>query len=180
MKKIDAADFLKAFKEKAVKDKKALLTVLIGILGMVLILVSSFTESAPERAQAQEIAGETEEQLKKELEGLLSSVGGAGRVKVMLTFESSEEKIYASDTDESNENRSGSENQHKIKSEHIIIKAESGEQGLLIKDVYPRVRGVAVVCDGAANAHIKGQIISIVSALFDINSTKISVAEMAD
>ena len=97
----------------------------------------------------------------------------------MITFDASDENVYAKDTDEEFENNESSPIEQRMKSEYIIIKGSDGEEGLKIKNVYPTVRGVAVVCDGANDPNVKGQIVSVVSALFDINSTRISVAEMA-
>ena len=97
----------------------------------------------------------------------------------MITYDTSDENVYAKDMDEEFENKENAPVEQRIKSEYIIINGSDGEAGLKIKNVYPTVRGVAVVCDGANDPNVKGQIVSVVSALFDINSTRISVAEMA-
>ena len=46
----------------------------------------------------------------------------------------------------------------------------------MIKEIYPEIRGIAVVCDGGNNPVIKEQLVSILSALFGINTNRISVA----
>ncbi len=164
-------------KDKIFQNKKLLLIVSAGILGMLLIMFSSYGSDEP--AKVPEKNEDIEVQMTNELTKLLQKVDGAGRVEVMLTFESSQEKIYAYDTDEDVESENNKSEERKTKSEHIIIKNESGEDGLKVKDIYPQIRGVAVICDGGADPAIKGQIIAMVSALFNINSTKISVAKMA-
>ena len=59
------------------------------------------------------------------------------------------------------------------------IENDEDENGLLTKSVYPHVCGVAIVCDGAGDSVIKQRIIETVCALFDINSTNISVVRKA-
>jgi stage III sporulation protein AG len=41
--------------------------------------------------------------------------------------------------------------------------------------ITPKVRGVAVICDGGADAVVKQKIIEVVSRVLGINSTRISV-----
>lgn len=121
----------------------------------------------------------SQQQLQKELTDFLENISGAGEVEVMITYESSTENVYACDTDENSDIATDSKEERNSKSEHIIIKNGDGESGLTVKEIYPKVRGVAVICDGGNDPVVKGQIISMISALFDINSTKISVAAKA-
>ena len=44
-----------------------------------------------------------------------------------------------------------------------------------IKSVYPEIKGVAVVCEGASDPVVREQIVSVITALFDISSKNISV-----
>ncbi|MCM1364064.1 MAG: hypothetical protein NC122_03230 [Faecalibacterium sp.] len=167
-----------ACKTKIFADKKLFIIILVGVLGMLILLFSELGES---EAHVQPIVEkDIEMQMTEELTDILEKISGAGRVKVMLTFESSQESVFASDTDENVDSEIDGGEERKTKSEHIIIKSDNGEEGLKVKDIYPKIRGVAVVCDGGSNSVVKGQIISMISALFNINSTKISVAAMAD
>ena len=165
--------------EKLKGDKKALFIIGIGLLVMVLVLTVDFKPFEKKEGVANETV-DFEKELEDELCGILSQIKNAGRVKVMITFESSREKVFARDTDENVESRESLSNTRKTKNQYIIVENGNSETGLELKDIYPRVRGVAVVCDGAGNPVIKEQIVSAVSALFNIKSTNISVAEMAD
>ncbi len=120
----------------------------------------------------------TNEELTMQLVELLEKIEGAGQVSAMITFESSEEYVYAYDYSEDYDQDDDSSS-NKYESQYIIINDDSNETGLIIKSIYPTVRGVAIVCDGADNAVVKSRIISTVSALFDISQTKISVAQVA-
>lgn len=164
--------------DKKTKFKIYVSTLILCLIAVVLTSLGPFSGSDPQTAVSEkETVNDTE--LAEQLTELLSKIEGAGRVKVMITYEASDEKVYAKDTDEEIDNSPESSAGQRIKSEYIIIKGSDGEGGLKIKSVFPTIRGVAVVCDGGNDPKVKGQIVSAVSALFDINSTRISIAEMA-
>ena len=170
---------LKNLFEKIKSDKKAIVIIAIGALVMFSVLIIDFPDKSNEKIETA-YTEDYEHELEDKLCKLISNIDKAGKVKVMLTFESTKESVYAYDRDESIENKSGENSGKKIKNEYIIVKRDGDEGGLQIKDVYPKVKGAAIVCEGADDPIIKGQIISVVSALFDIKSTNISVAKMAD
>ena len=159
---------LTEFIVKLKKDKKTALIIFTAILGMLLILFSGTPTEKNEKASE----SKTEEMIEWEekLQKLLSSVEGAGRVKVMITYETSDEEVFAYNKDESFR-----ENEEKFSSDYILVENNGSETGLKLKTVYPEVKGVAVVCDGADDPVTKEQIISVISALFDISTKNISV-----
>lgn len=159
---------LTEFIVKLKKDKKTALIIFTAILGMLLILFSGTPAEKNETASE----SKTEEMIEWEekLQKLLSSVEGAGRVKVMITYETSDEEVFAYNKDESFR-----ENEEKFSSDYILVENNGSETGLKLKTVYPEVKGVAVVCDGADDPVTKEQIISVISALFDISTKNISV-----
>ena len=154
---------------KLKEDKKTALIIFAAVLGMLLILLSGPTEENSAEKVIDEEKFEIE-QCEEKLQKLLSSVEGAGRVKVMITYETSDENVFAYNKDESYR-----ENEQKFSSDYILVKNGGNETGLKLKTVYPEVKGVAVVCDGANNPVTKEQIISVISALFDISTKNISV-----
>ncbi len=171
-------------KEKLVQklktDKKLLLIVAVGVLGMALIF---FSEIKPETkkdntALITNASVSYEETVEKKLKDLIESIDGAGKAQVMVVFESSKESVFAKDLDEDTENGEKTDSK-KTKSKYIIIEKSGEENGLLTKNVYPSVSGVAIVCDGAGDSVIKQRIVETVSALFDINSKNISVVRKA-
>lgn len=159
---------LTEFIVKLKKDKKTALIIFTAILGMLLILFSGTPAEKTKKASE----SKTEEMIEWEekLQKLLSSVEGAGRVRVMITYETSDEEVFAYNKDESFR-----ENEEKFSSDYILVENNGSETGLKLKTVYPEVKGVAVVCDGADDPVTKEQIISVISALFDISTKNISV-----
>ena len=162
---------------KLKKDKKALLTLAVGIGGMLLILLSEIPVS--EASQQKNVSQQAENfsrELEEETEKLISKIKGAGRVSVMLTYESSEERVWAMDKEE----KIQSDGESDIDERYIIIDADEGETGLALKVIYPRVRGVAVVCSGGADPAVQSEIKGLLTALFDIGSNRISIAPRAE
>ncbi len=158
-------------------DKKTMAVLIVALAGMLLIMLSETGENDNKDNtsdnNSQYVMSENE--LCQELENLIENINGAGKAKVMITFEASAETVYAADSQE----KTTKDGEKDINSEYIIIDSSGGETGMKLKIISPEVKGVAVVCRGAKNSVIKEQIISLVSALFDISSNKISVAEMA-
>lgn len=158
------------------QNKKPLLFLFVGFLGMLLITIS---EILPER---EEITYETpyyeiyeqEKLLETRLEDAISKIEGAGKTDVTITFESSKKYCYAENSyEDSNESETSAEN------ELVIIEGNNGEEAILIKTNEAKIRGVLVVCEGGNDTLLKEKIIVSVSALLNIPSNKVNVAKMA-
>lgn len=161
---------ISTFLEKLRKDKKTIFIIMIGFLGMVLILFSP-NDSEKKRAVDQvETVNYNSDNIQDEVEAMIESIKGAGKTKVYITYESDSEHVYAMNIDEKSD---GSDLHYK--SEYIIT---DDENGLILKVIYPKVRGVAVICEGGGDPLVKEKIYSVISALFDISTNKISVTDM--
>lgn len=162
--------------EKLKKDKKLLLTVAAGILGIVFIVISEFIpKSSYKKAETGEQNKNTvssyEETLEKRLESIISSVDGAGRVQVMVTLDTSEQTQYAKDEKENS--KSGDKSSEKSYEKKYVLTDD--DSGVVLKTTEPEVRGVIVVCDGGDNAAVKNGITSAVRAALSVDSNKITV-----
>ncbi len=159
---------------KFAEDKKSLFIIVLGLFGIVLIGFSGGSEKEILSSDSNNYSDSNYiEDYEKQLESLISEVKGAGKVKVMITYESGYETVYAKDISEQSE-----DGRTKFSSEIIIVDSGSDENGVTVKEIYPTVRGVAVVCQGGGNLAVKAEIISIIKSLFNINSNCISVTEM--
>lgn len=167
---------LKKLISKLKSDKKLLVVLILGFTGMLLVILSG-TESEADAQSSVKNANSivSEKQLADEVEKFVSNIKNAGKSKVVLTFESYEETVYALNSDEKTQ-KDGSYNQNR---EYVIIDSGNTETGLELKINSPKIRGVAVLCEGGDNPIVKEQIISAISVLFDISSNKVSVAVMA-
>lgn len=162
------------FFERFKKDKKTVLIVSVALMGFILIFLS---ELIPDNKNTEQ--NKYEQNLfvgsssKSNLEEIISKVQGVGKVSVMVTYEGSEENIYAI-----NESEQVNENDVKTNEEYLVIDKGSVEEGLLLKKIYPRVAGVAVVCEGGGNPAVKNEITNMLKALYSISSTNINISEM--
>lgn len=159
-------------------DRKKLIILIVALLGIILIVISSFedkTVSDEEETQLQTDFSESDytAALEKRLEETVSSLYGAGRSRVMVTLECDYETVYARDGSYSKDEASSDE-----KSEYIIIDSEQQEDGLVLKTVTPRVRGVAVLCEGGNDPYVCEQVSQMLSALLDLGSNSISVSKI--
>ena len=83
----------------------------------------------------------------------------------MITLESGEERIYATDT------QTGRDQSQQT---HVLL-----EDGTALEEtIYlPTVCGVAVVCDGGGDVGVEARITTLVSALLDVPSNRICVEQ---
>ena len=164
--------------ERFKSDKKAVLIVAMGVLGMLLVLFSDLGDNKDSVGTKTETATDiySETELALSVEKFISNIDGAGKTKVMITYECFEETVYIYDKDE----KTHSSEEVDISNQYIIIDSGDKEDGLKAKTLAPKIRGVAIVCQGGNNPVTKEMIITSISALLDISSNKISVAPMAN
>lgn len=128
----------------------------------------------------EEYAAYLEEKLKK----MLESVRGVGEVEVMITLESSEERIVEKDM---TAERSQTEEQDSAGGTRTVNSSNTGYQTVyqegsqgspfVVKTITPKVEGVLVVAEGAGKGNMTGEITQVVQALFGVEAHKVKVLE---
>lgn len=104
--------------------------------------------------------------LEDKLEGILSQVKGAGNVSVLVTLGSGFEYVYA--TEETvKENSSGSTTTNTI----ILV---SGKP-VLVKEIYPEIKGVLVSASGADNVSVRLNLVTAIQTVVDIANEDILI-----
>lgn len=130
--------------------------------------------------------GDTDRYIKimeNRLKSVLSKVEGVGDANVMITLETSSEKVTLKDIPRSSEiTNETAENgtvrqQTNSRSEESTIYTEEGKGKVpyVVKEIEPRIMGVVVVSDGGDNPTVKKEIIEAVQVLFGIELHKIKV-----
>ena len=171
------SDELKKQLSKLKVDKKALFIIGIGLFGMMLIMLSDTDKDKIDTLSTDSTLSVcSENELARSVEEFIGTIHGAGKTKVMITYECYEETVYIYDKDE----RIRNDGETDIANEHIILDTGEDEEGLKSKIIAPKIRGVAVVCQGGNDPVTKEMIITALSSLLDISSNKISVAPMAN
>ncbi|WP_346663605.1 stage III sporulation protein AG [uncultured Merdimonas sp.] len=133
-------------------------------------------DSAEESAQIRDLEGR--------LSRILSQVEGAGQVSVMITLESSAEKVIEKDSSSAEEsvNESDSQGGERItrnssREETTVYTAGEGQEEVpyVRKELSPGIRGVLVVATGGGNSAVKQELADAVEALFGIEAHKIRI-----
>lgn len=119
--------------------------VLLGCVGVVLLLLTG--RSSDEKSTA-ETPQQYAVRLEQQLEGLLASVEGVGKCRVMVTVHNDVEYLYA-----------------------------TGHDGI-VTEIQPTVRGVVVVCDGGAQESVCRRVTEAVTTALGITSGRVCVEKL--
>lgn len=121
------------------------------------------------------------------LEEILSSMDGAGKVKVMLTIETSGEMVLEKDVVKHREGTTevdsagGSRNTTDISQEEVTVftDVQDGGEKPYVKQVHaPVIQGILVAAEGGADQTVAKNITEAIQALFGIDAHKIKVVKM--
>ncbi len=96
--------------------------------------------------------------LENRLEKLCSTVKGVGKVRVMVTLEGGYENIYEKDEEGT-----------------VTVGSGKGESAVISAVRPPKIAGVGIVAEGAANERVKNELLAIVSVSLGIGTHKIYV-----
>ena len=146
--------------------KQAMWALLILSAGLLLLLPKRNASAAA--PQTREFAFSLEEE-EKRIEAALGRIEGAGKVTVLLSLESSEEREYARNLDsdrQSDEDSARREERSEV--------ARVGENALTVKIAYPRYRGALVVTEGSGSS-LKLAVTQAVAALTGLSTDRITV-----
>lgn len=153
------------------QKKKTLLLLLLALLGIVLMLFSKCGEDKA-GAQTQNEPSALDpalyaEQIEEKVEALCNKIDGVSSAHAVVTLKGGYRAIYATDA------QYGSSVN---KSETVLIGSGSSEKALLIGYENPEIAGIGIVCSGGDDAYVRSEIISMISAAFDLGSNKIFVS----
>lgn len=173
-------------------DRYRKIIIAAGLVGIALIFLSGLlgksgaAQSTAQSASSQQgtSAQDYETRLEQELTDIISGIKGAGKTKVLVTLEQTEETVYAveekSDANTTQENNGSSETKKDTSSSsektYLIVKdADGAENPLTVTVKQPVVKGVVVVCDGAGSPAVQQDIIDAVTTALDITSVRVCV-----
>ena len=153
-------------------DKKQMLIVALGVVGMLLLLLSGGGKKQETATELPDPA-QTQAAVARQLEALLKTVDGVGKVKVCVTLERMQADVYAVNTEQV------SEPDRSQKSEKYVL-TESGNDthGLRLYSVMPEIRGVAVSCEGGGSGIVRQEVTKLISAALGIGANRIWVTKM--
>ena len=162
---------------------------LLVYAGAVLLAVGLYFSGGGVKAPPKEQVGEQPRQaagddLEKRLRGVLSQIRGAGRVEVLITYETSGEIVPAtvSQTDESLSTGGGGSGTRSEQLREVTQPATVTSGGvqapIVLIEKEPMVRGVIVVAEGAADPMVRLDLQRAVKVVTGIPISCIEVFEM--
>ncbi|MBQ4096901.1 MAG: hypothetical protein IJC62_01940 [Clostridia bacterium] len=147
-------------KNPALRGGKKLVLFLIAAGGVVLLLISGFFGGEEKKSEEYTDVGFYTEYLEGRIRELCESIDGVEEAVVFLTLDCSSEYVYRDDG----------------ASDFLILSGGDGEEAVKLCEIYPRVRGIAVVCTGGELARIKETVTELLSAALGLPTNKIKVA----
>ncbi|MCF8009737.1 MAG: hypothetical protein K9L17_00515 [Clostridiales bacterium] len=181
-------------------NKKHWGLIALGLLGVAMLVFSPSDDSGVDKTKKNvepkkaNTTGEINTQIAKKekalaykLENMISTIKGAGEVKVSVRIAKSKCSQYALDKD-SNKKVTREEDQsggtrtttETRKNEKIVVVQgnEGGEKPLIEKETTPEIDGVLVIADGASRPEIKSRIFNAVKVALGVEPHKVMVFAM--
>ncbi len=166
-----------------------LLYAAIGVTAVLLYLLGSRNDCAQESRETQPAAAtavQTRDQLELRLIEVLSKIRGAGKVDVLVTYETNGEIVTATvrQTDEDVKDANGtggSQTSRTVRevTEPATVETANGHAPIILYEKEPIVRGVVVVAEGAADFSVRAKLQAAVQAATGIPISQIEVFEMS-
>ena len=164
--------------------------VIVGIIGLLLVLISTFRRSETSKTEITSADGssyggmttdEYTSSTEKKLESVISDMLGGSKVSVMITLESGVERIYADEykTDaETKKDQSAkkSEQNDSNQKNYVVMKDKDGnEHALMVTEKMPAIRGVIIVCDSGQTDSVSNAVKMAVRSALNISDYKICI-----
>lgn len=116
------------------------------------------------------------------LKNLVEQIQDAGKCDVMITIEAGSEYIYAVEkktqqntVDEKGSNEKKETNEDTENKMIILNDNNGGEKPIIVKEILPKIKGIAVVCEGGDKLIVKNRIIETIKTLLDVPINSICV-----
>lgn len=196
-------DYFKKLKDRLINrgNKKNMQDlVIILIFGIIIVIASNFffppakvssgyvevNTNSGSASNSQSQYTSYEDSLESELTEVLRQIEGAGKVKVMIYYDSGNESVPAynendttkvtEENDSSGGKRVTSENSNS--STVVTTNDGSGNKPFIIKEVKPKISGVIVIAEGADNPEVKYKLYEAVKTIFNVDQYKVNVYPM--
>ncbi len=176
------------------QGRKGLLLLAVDLIALLLLNLDSFMGGIEEEPILKEAewtvhreAKDQEQELAGRLETILATMAGVGRVEVLLTLERGPEYKYASTSDSSQKEtleQDASGGTREIaeitdRTQLVLVRSPQGyEEPVLITEIFPEIKGVVVVAQGAEDPRIKERITWAVQTALRVSPHKITVLPM--
>lgn len=157
--------------------KKHYVWIGLVMLGAIFLLISSMGTDSPAIANEQDFCQTYIDDLEKKLSNIVCEVADVKECSVMITLKSGIEYVYA--TDESantNENTQGGDKKEQSEEKiAIVTDKQTGEQAVIVKEQYPQINGVAIICHAPNSSTLTLAVKNAASTALGIDPGKVCV-----
>ena len=150
---------------KLVKNKNNLILIVIIIIGIAFMMFTGGDREKRTTRTEEKTATEEER-----LAAILSDIKGAGEVSVMVTYYGTAEKDIAYETKTSSVGR---ESQSEESEDKKAVMTDG--EPMIVREVYPEVKGVIVTAEGADSAYVRQAISEAVSAALNVPAHRVCI-----
>ena len=164
--------------------KKPKLLIALGIFGIALLLFSSVFDTDTSKESKTTVSNIAEvEEYRKTLEAdilkIVKSISGDKKATVVVTLENGIKYSYADSFNSQSSNSSGTNTKNESNSSsktYLTVRGDDGgENPLIITEIMPEVRGVAIVCEGGNDTVLAEKISKAVMAALNITSKRVYI-----
>ena len=166
-------------KIKKVKHHQVYLAVIVGVIACMLYLSFSgiFGTKAQTNVSTQDDKNELNfsssmeyvSYLENKLESVITNVKGVGKASIFISLEKGFEYIYVTE-----EETSTTSNGTTVNKVNVVM---LNGQPILKEEIYPKIKGIVVVAQGAGDVKIKMNILSLIQTVIDVENSKINILE---
>ena len=153
------------------QKRKIFLLSALAMLGVLLVLLPKCTadddEAQGECLQYSLDPSAYAAQIEEKVELLCNKIDGVSGAHAVVTLKGGYRAIYATDVQYGTSVN---------KNQTVLIGSGSSEKALIVGYENPRIAGIGVVCSGGDDVRVREEIISMLSAAFDLGSNKIFVS----
>ncbi|HOV69279.1 MAG TPA: hypothetical protein PLZ84_03030 [Clostridia bacterium] len=117
----------------------------------------------------------------KKIADTLSAIKGAGKVKVMVTYESSPEIVPVYSVDKETDTTEGGDvitRQERERSSPATLNDNGKTKAFVLKELNPEIRGVIVIAEGANDIGVRLKLQQAVVTVLNITPDRVDVFEM--
>ena len=145
----------------------------VALIGVLLILFGGQignskkkenTSDAPSALSAQEDLEAYQSYIEARVKALCESVNGVENVTVAVTLSGGFEEIYAREISSDKET-------------YVILGSGSNASALYLTRKAPEINGIGVVCRGGGNDNVRRELLSLLSAAFEVPANRIYITE---
>lgn len=169
--------------KKLIENPKFL--VIFGLCGIAIIFLTSLfggdsDNDDTDMRGTDYTAEEYQKALQDNIEDIVTGITGDENPTVVITLESGIRYSYASadETDTSSATGSTSDQSSESKKQsYITVKtSDGGEEALIVTEIMPQIRGVAIICKGGNSELTAEKIKNAVTAALNITSKRVYIS----